>query len=512
MVGIAMYAKIQDLKRKGYKKQRAARELGIDTKTVRKYWNMSEAEYSFYLLETKERSKIMDPYRDFVLDRILTHPEITSAIIYDNLLETFLDFEPSKRTVRLYVGNLRDAEGIPAPGKVRQYCEVAETPLGQQGQVDLGQKIMRDAHGKNIRVYIFAMVLSASRYKYVRFQLDPFTAQTFIEAHDQAFRYFGGRPEEIVYDQDRVMVVSENAGDIILTEAFEQYRSFAGFTVRLCRGYDPESKGKIESVVKYVKNNFLACRIFHGINQLNSDGLAWLDRTGNGQVHETTKMVPKVMFQEESKHLLRVPNLGDRPLLPKLAAVRKTNVVVYRQNRYQMPLGTYRPGRKLRIEAEEESGMVQFFDHENGELLQTHKLALGAGKLVRASHPERPRNQKQTELLYRVIQGFGNTELSERFVEGILLHKPRYAKDQMNWLLRLQRQFSREELDRAIEYCLERSLFGASDLRDTLEYFRAIKPEPTLAPVALPLKYSLVVAQQRPVQAYERLLKGADPL
>lgn len=43
MVGTKMYLKIQELKRKGYKKQRAARELRIDTKTARKYWEMSEA-------------------------------------------------------------------------------------------------------------------------------------------------------------------------------------------------------------------------------------------------------------------------------------------------------------------------------------------------------------------------------------------------------------------------------------------------------------------------------------
>lgn len=512
MVGIEMYVRIQELKRKGYKKQRAARELGIDTKTVRKYWEMSESEYSAYLLETKERSKIMDPYRDFVLDQLRRHPEITSAILYDHLLEEFQEFEPSYRTVRLYVCNLREVEGIPAPGKIRQYCEVEEMPLGRQAQVDMGQQTMPDAYGKNVKVHIFAMVLSASRFKYAYFQLEPFTAQTFIEAHDRAFQYFGGRPEEIVYDQDRVMVVSENAGDIILTEAFENYQRYAGFSVRLCRGYDPQSKGKVEAVVRYVKNNFLSCRVFHGISRLNSDGLSWLDRTGNGQVHETTKMVPKVMFQEEQKYLSRVPELGGHMLLPKLAIVRKTNVVVYRQNRYQMPLGTYQPGKKVRIETEEDEGMVRFFDHDSGELLQTYALALGAGKLVRAGHSERPRNQKLNELRRQALQGFGNTELAERFVEGILLKKPRYAKDQMGWLLRLQRLFSKEDLDRAVTYCLERSLFGASDFRDTLEYFKTRPELPQLAPVELPLKYSLVVAQKRPIETYSSLLKGGDPL
>ena len=39
---------------------------------------------------------------------------------------------------------------------------------------------------------------------------------------------YGGRTAEIVYDQDRVMAVSENAGDLILTARFEAYRQYAG--------------------------------------------------------------------------------------------------------------------------------------------------------------------------------------------------------------------------------------------------------------------------------------------
>jgi transposase len=136
------------------------------------------------------------------------------------------------------VSNVREKEGIPAPVKIRQYTENPELPFGYQAQVDLGQKVMKDSYGKSIRIYIFAMVLSCSRYKYVCFQLEPFTAQTFIQAHDRAFRFYGGRPTEIVYDQDRVMVVSENSGDIIYTETFENYKNYAGFSVHLCRGSD----------------------------------------------------------------------------------------------------------------------------------------------------------------------------------------------------------------------------------------------------------------------------------
>lgn len=249
MVGVEMYTEIQKRKKLGYKKQRAARELGIDTKTARKYWGMSEEEYITECISSRERSKIMEPYREYVLSKLSKHSEITSAIIYDNLREDFEDFAPSYRSVRRYVSLLREVEGIAAPRKIRQYMEVMELPMGFQAQVDMGQQTMKDENGQKVKVYIFAMVLSSSRYKYVCFQLEPFTAKTFCEAHDRAFRYFGGRPVEIAYDQDRVMVVSENCGDIIYTEGFENYKNYAGFSIHLCRGYDPESKGKIEAVV-----------------------------------------------------------------------------------------------------------------------------------------------------------------------------------------------------------------------------------------------------------------------
>ncbi len=88
------------------------------------------------------------------------------------------------------------------------------------------------------------------------------------------------------------MAVSENAGDLLLTKRFEEYRQYAGFSLYLCHGRDPQTKGKIEKVIQYVKGNFMSCRTFNGIAELNSAGLAWLDRTGNGKKHETTTGAP----------------------------------------------------------------------------------------------------------------------------------------------------------------------------------------------------------------------------
>jgi transposase len=198
--------------------------------------------------------------------------------------------------------------------------------MGEQAQVDMGQKELVDPYGKRVRIYIFCMVMSCSRYKFCCFLDRPFKAEDFVKAHDLAFRFYGGRTEEVVYDQDRVMTVSENAGDLILTDVFQAYSGYAGFKVHLCRGYDPESKGKIEAVVKYVKNNFLVGRTYFGLDGLNSDGLKWLERIGNAKIHETTKMVPARVFTEERGYLKAVPTLSETPQA-NIAIVRKTNVV-----------------------------------------------------------------------------------------------------------------------------------------------------------------------------------------
>jgi transcriptional regulator with XRE-family HTH domain len=133
MVGTEMYSEIQKRKRTGYSQRAVARELDIDRKTVRKYWAMTEDEYARYLLDSKNRAKTLDPYRDFIVKQIEEYPEITSAIIDAKLRCTFTDFEPSYRSVRLFTANLREELGLPSMSTVRQFCEAAELPPGGYG-------------------------------------------------------------------------------------------------------------------------------------------------------------------------------------------------------------------------------------------------------------------------------------------------------------------------------------------------------------------------------------------
>jgi len=513
MVKEKMYNKIQEYKQMGYSIRKTAREADIDRKTVRKYWNMKADEYTRYMGECCERAKILDPYKWEIGTLLETWPNITSAIIHDRLRENHEGFTPSYRSVRMYVTALRETLGIPTEVKIRQYAEVSELAPGKQAQVDIGQTVMKDMYGKSVRIYIFAMVMSHSRKKFVCFQDKPYHARDFIEAHDLAFRYYGGRPEELVYDQDRVMTVAENAGDLIFTEVFENYRKYAGFSIFLCRGNDPQSKGKIESTVKYVKRNFLACRIYCGVSTLNSDGLAWLERCANAKIHETTKMIPNVVFVEEMKHLKSVPTLSAPPK-PKSAIVRKTNVIHYLQNRYEVPKGTYSPGREAIISVDEQNGTVTFCDKETGEFFATHHIAYGVvGKKVSiAKNSDRFCQTKYDDLKIKVLSAYDGICHAVEYMDGLIEKYPRYARDQLRIMNSCAEMYDRDELRNALDYCVARDLVSANDFRDTLMFFRIGETKITTDAIELPSKYQIVQTQTRSLDSYTVAAKGGDTI
>lgn len=80
MVDTEMHVEIQKLKRRGYSRRAVGREKDIDRKTVRKYWDMSEDEYAQCLLDSRIRTKKLDPYRDYIVSQLEEHAEITSAV------------------------------------------------------------------------------------------------------------------------------------------------------------------------------------------------------------------------------------------------------------------------------------------------------------------------------------------------------------------------------------------------------------------------------------------------
>lgn len=509
----SMYANIQDLKRKKFKKKQVADRLNIHRQTVSKYWDMTPEDFAKECL--KHRTRKPDLYKDLIIEWLTEYPDMSAAQLYDwckehSPLET-LEFQ--KRSFQDYVKSIRKEYNIKKPDNKRQYEASDERAPGSQGQVDMGEISVMTASGRHKKVYCFAMVLSHSRYKFVIWQERPFTTETFIIAHVKAFNYFGGRPREIVYDQDKVLAVSENNGDIIYTAGFQNYLNEVKFSVYLCHGSDPESKGPVENVVKFAKHGFAEHRTLTDIESFNEDCIAWLRRTANHDVHGTTHKRPDEVFAVEKEYLIPVSEYSFAATVEKSISypVRKDNIVLYKGNRYRVPVGTYHRDKRVYMVTDDDKDTVSITDTVTGEIYATHSLCHEKGQLVgKSKRSERDKSstiKAQEEVLKEL---FDNDELVGPFLDHIHQEKPRYYRDQLGVIKKLFEEWNKEDIINGLKYCSEKALYSAGELKssiiyltqETLENRRSKARDSTL----LPDKYRGDKPEVRSLSAYENAM------
>ena len=166
------------------------------------------------------------------------------------LREAHGELSVSARTMRRYIESLRPSV---VAKQERYYEPVLDMEPGVQCQVDGGELRGVRIGGVERTVYLMVFVLSYSRLMYVAASAQPIDTAELIRMHDAALRYFAGRPHECVYDQTKLVVIEEQFRELRLNERFARYATTAGFAIHACEGYDPESKGKVEAGVKYVK-------------------------------------------------------------------------------------------------------------------------------------------------------------------------------------------------------------------------------------------------------------------
>lgn len=478
---------IHQLKKQGFKIAAIAKKLGICRNTVYKYLEMNFDEASEWVISTGSRTKKLDMHRDLILSWLKEHPDLSSAQVEDWLKERYPSIKIGSSTVRGYVSEIRDIYHIPKVVRIRDHEAVEELPMGQQIQVDWGGITVKNPEKKPIKLYFITFVLSHSRYKYVEWLDRPFTTRDTIRCHEKAFQFFGGVPKEIVYDQDHLITVSENAGDIILTGEFQAYKQERGFRIYLCRKADPQSKGKVENVVKYVKMNFAKHRVFSNLEAWNEKCLAWLRRTGNYNVHHTTKKRPVEVHALEKQHLTPVSSLlsFESNLITSITrTVHTDNVIKYKSNRYSVPLGTYRPKGDNTVYLEKLGEELIIRADLQGEILARHPICHGKGELIKNRQHTRDRSKGIQAYKETIIRQFKDQEKALMFVNEVAQKYPRYVRDQLQVIQYAITHF-RPQIEDSLAVCIKEQLWSANDLRDIAQHFTRIKEAKEVSPASL---------------------------
>lgn len=471
-----MYIEIQKLNEKGFSNTKIAKMLDISRPTVSKYLKMNIDEFERVMQSQQQRAKKPDIYRNEIISWINEHPDMTAAQVFDWLEEKYNKLNFSEGTIRNYVRAIREDYNIPKEASVRQYEAVEDPPFGKQMQVDFGEKKIVNAEGNIIKLYVMCFVLSNSRYKYCWWQAKPFNTGEIIAIHENAFEYFGGYPEEAVYDQDHLILVSENHGDLVYTKEFATYLKKRKFSVYMCRKADPESKGRIEKVVDFVKDNFASHRIFRGIDRWNEDCLKWLKRRGNGKVHQTTRKIPAEVFLEERKYL--------RPVTEKLISkptdlsityqVRKDNTVPIQGNRYTVPFGTYKGPHTYVGVRKTDNKYLTIYEIETKKELAGFEIPDTKGNLVRNNDHKREKTQKISTLMERLSEKFADNQKALSFLKEIQKEKPRYIRDQLTLIEKAISTESASTIEKALDYCTNNRLISAVDFKDAVKHYSAV--------------------------------------
>jgi hypothetical protein len=311
-------------------------------------------------------------------------------------------------------------------------------------------------------------------------------------------------PRQLVYDQDSIIVVSENGGDIIHTQAFAAFLAETKLDVRVCRKSDPESKGLIEGTVKFVKGNFMENRYYMGLSIWNRSFVDWLERTGNGKKHGTTKRKPVEMFAEEQEHLLPLFGVAPTDIVEDMErTVRKDNTILYLSNRYSLPLGTYGKEKNVLLSIEEDK--LHILDRI-GDLLATHQLCSGKGKLIKLESHRRDKNACIKEQLDKAVSLLG-LEFKD-YLTALCEAKPRYVKEQLHIVIQSCEDYGRESVLKASMYCQELALYSANDLLDAVKTMYGKTP---LQSSRIPVedeRYHIPV-QKRPLSVYTEVAAGS---
>jgi hypothetical protein len=470
-----MYHEIQRMNREGFSISRISKIVLLDWRTVKHYLSMSEAEFDLFI-SAAERKKELQPCENFVYAKLKLYPDTSAAQMHDWLKEHFSHLAAvSPKTVFNFVAWVRQKYNLPKIPSARIYEMVAETPYGAQAQVDFGFYNMRDGTGKQVKVTFFTMVLSRSRYKFVWFSEVHFTAPLAVMAHELAFKFFEGIPSEIVYDQDRVFISDENLGDIILTDDFKAYVRERSFKLHFCRKADPESKGKIENTVKFIKQNFLYNRPFEDIETLNYAVVAWLGRTANAMAHGTTQLQPAAEWETE-KAFLSPYAAYETKALPLPYTLRKDNTISFKGCFYSVPAGMYK-GRGCKVAVRTENGCIIISELPAGQAglqdkeICRHTIAVGKGQKVINTDHCRNKASAINELIELVCALLENAQQGRLLLAAIRLHKPRYIRDHITIVRQCIDKNDKQIINKALDYCCANNVNSAMDFKSVVEQY-----------------------------------------
>ena len=412
-----------------------ARELGIHHSTVGRVLSQSGVD-----LSNPQRPSMFDRFVPFILDELKRHPKLRSTRLYQMVTE--LGYVGGPDHFRHMVARIRPKPQAEAFLKLR-------TLPGVEAQVDWADFGTVSIGSAEWRLSAFLMVLSWSRTIYLKFYLSQKMAW-FLRGHEEAFKYFGGIPRVILYDNLKSAVISRRGLEIVFNKTLFSFSGHHGYEPRPVAPYRGSEKGRVERAVRYVRDSFFAGLRWSSIDELNEKALIWMEDIAGARPWQRDKTrTVRAAFIEE-KEVLRPLSSDEFPCDERVEAkVGKSPYIRYECNDYSVPmkyirhiLVVYAGEKLLRIfdgedlVAEHERSFdkgVTIDNQEHIAAIRTRKTQARRGNIIDRLHRSIPQSEvllkdlasrgenlgTMVSMLYRLLDSYGSEALRHAVSEAI---------------------------------------------------------------------------------------------
>lgn len=456
---------IHRLNSAGLSNRAIAEKLRVDRGTVASY-----LENPFRSQKRKPQPKKLDPYLDEIKELYEEYPKINAPVVLRKIREKGYDGE-----ITLVRAELRRLKRENGTGKA--FIRFESAP-GEQMQADWGHFATISYGDIKRKLFALAVIESHSRMLYVCFTHSQ-KQEVLHQCLLNAFRYFGGTPKELVVD-NMLTAVTERVGSLIrFNDSFLEFMMRFGIEPFACNVRAPHEKGKVESSIKYLRNNFMPTRTFTDLTDANDQVLCWLRTVANVRKHKTTGQQP----------VKRLNRKALTPIADPLPDCRETGSyrvhkdcgVRFDGNVYTAP--AWAVGKRLTLKADEKN--VWLFDKER--ILVTHPRSwLKHLWVEHPGHTATVMKKKRQHHFGRQTEIFLSLgESAYIFLEN-LTRLNSVSQKQIEKLLQLKDDYGEKSLIYAMEKAISKNLYGADYIENIL--YQEMTPEVSHPPVLVEKK------------------------
>lgn len=410
----------------------------------------------------------LDTFKATIDEILKEYPNLSGIRIFEKLKGQ--EYAGGITILRDYLVDLR--------GQHREAYVRYETAPGEEAQVDWGYYGTLPFGNCSRKIYFFVMVLSYSRKIYVEFTASQ-ALDIFLQCHLNAFKYFGGVPRVILYDNLKSVVISRYVNHIQFNQKFMEFAGYYLFAPKACNVRRANEKGKVESGVGYIEKNFLAGRSFRDFVDLELRAREWL-AYANQRQHGTTGEIPEERFQKEKEFLLPLQQKDYDTTFPLLVKAYFDCRLRFDSNYYSVPskyilVSLTLRADKYRVKVFHQGSCIAEHNRSWGknEKIDDPKHFADLLKIKKAAHDSKLRDRF-----------FSLAPVCAKYFEGML----RLEKDLKAELRQIMQQvdiYGVFEVIPAIETALAHQAFGAAYIKNIIAQNRARRQEKTILPLRL---------------------------